>query len=76
MTWRDRGHPLRTGASRFIAGTLVGIAIAIPVLAFDLAESYGAVVIVASVVLGVAGIALWVFGWDGDPDKMGDTSSE
>jgi uncharacterized membrane protein YccC len=61
------------GSANFIGGTLVGIAVVLPALLFDLAETYGGVVLLGSLLLGFAGIAMFAAGASANADRRPDS---
>ena len=63
-------------AATYIAGTLVGIAVVMPVLMFDLAEGHGALVMAGSLILASAGIAMFVAGANARADPPANRSPE
>jgi F0F1-type ATP synthase assembly protein I len=66
-----RRSPSR-GIANFIGGTLVGIAVVLPALLLDLAETHGGVVLLVSLLLGFAGIAMFAAGANANADRYPD----
>jgi len=64
------------GTANFIGGAMVGISVVIPALLIDLAENYGALVILGSLILGFAGIAMFAFGANANADRHPNSPPE